>query len=374
MNAPTAPQYERVSVALFVVGLLLLLYLKLLPALLAGLLVYALVQVLVPVLRTSALGGDGPRLLAVALIATVVIALIILGVTALISFLRNSGESVPALIERMAEIIESSRARLPAWLLVHVPADAEELSTALVDWLRTHASLFQVAGAGLGRAFAHILIGLVIGALLSLESTVPKSGRGPLSVAISQRALLLSLAFRRVVLAQIWISAVNTAFTALYLAVVLPLFGLELPFTKTLIVVTFIAGLLPIIGNLMSNTAVFIVSLSQSLTVALISLAYLVVIHKLEYFLNARLVGQRIRAKAWEILLAMLVMEAAFGIAGLVAAPIYYAYMKNELRDRERRIDRGPAHGRRRVDRGSGVGRDCRPGQMSPRSRSSFFM
>ena len=30
----------------------------------------------------------------------------------------------------------------------------------------------------------------------------------------------------------------------------------------------------------------------------------------------------------------MLVMEAAFGIAGLVAAPIYYAYMKNELRDR----------------------------------------
>jgi len=334
MNAPTASQYERVSVALFVVGLLLLLYLKLLPALLAGLLVYALVQVLVPVLRTSALGGDGPRLLAVALIATVVIALIILGVTALISFLRNSGESVPALIERMAEIIENSRAALPAWLLVHVPADADELSTALVDWLRTHASLFQVAGAGLGRAFAHILIGLVIGALLSLESTVPKQGRGPLSVAISQRAMLLSLAFRRVVLAQIWISAVNTAFTALYLAVVLPLFGLELPFTKTLIVVTFIAGLLPIIGNLMSNTAVFIVSLSQSLTVALISLAYLIVIHKLEYFLNARLVGQRIRAKAWEMLLAMLVMEAAFGIAGLVAAPIYYAYMKNELRDR----------------------------------------
>jgi predicted PurR-regulated permease PerM len=34
------------------------------------------------------------------------------------------------------------------------------------------------------------------------------------------------------------------------------------------------------------------------------------------------------------MLLAMLVMEAAFGIAGLVAAPIYYAYMKNELRDR----------------------------------------
>jgi predicted PurR-regulated permease PerM len=27
----------------------------------------------------------------------------------------------------------------------------------------------------------------------------------------------------------------------------------------------------------------------------------------------------------------MIVMEAAFGIAGLIAAPIYYAYIKNEL-------------------------------------------
>jgi len=27
----------------------------------------------------------------------------------------------------------------------------------------------------------------------------------------------------------------------------------------------------------------------------------------------------------------MIVLEAAFGIAGLIAAPIYYAYIKNEL-------------------------------------------
>jgi len=27
----------------------------------------------------------------------------------------------------------------------------------------------------------------------------------------------------------------------------------------------------------------------------------------------------------------MLVMEAAFGITGLIAAPIYYAYLKDEL-------------------------------------------
>ena len=34
---------------------------------------------------------------------------------------------------------------------------------------------------------------------------------------------------------------------------------------------------------------------------------------------------------SWELLLAMLAMEAAFGIGGVVAAPIYYAYVKREL-------------------------------------------
>jgi predicted PurR-regulated permease PerM len=65
------------------------------------------------------------------------------------------------------------------------------------------------------------------------------------------------------------------------------------------------------------------------------SLAFLVIVHKLEYFLNARIVGGQIRAAAWELLLAMLVMEAAFGIPGVVAAPIYYAYLKDELAARE---------------------------------------
>jgi len=55
------------------------------------------------------------------------------------------------------------------------------------------------------------------------------------------------------------------------------------------------------------------------------------VIHKLEYFLNAKIVGSRINASAWELLLAMLIMEAAFGLPGLVAAPVYYAYLKDEL-------------------------------------------
>lgn len=335
MRDARSSRLELVAWGIFGAALLLLLHLELLPALLAGLFVFALVNALVGSLHIPALGRGGLRLLAVTLIAAILLTLLTLAGLSVTSLLRNSNESVPALVQRMTEIIESSRTRLPQWVLENAPADAQELQTALVAWLRGHAEAFQVAGAGLGRGLAHVLIGMVIGALLSLESALSVRSYGVLTSAFAHRVLRLALAFRRVVFAQIWISAINTTFTGLYLAVVLPMFYVELPFTKTLIMITFVAGLIPILGNLISNTVIFIVSLSQSLFVATGSLLYLVVIHKLEYFLNARIIGSHIQARAWELLTAMLVMEAAFGIAGLIAAPIYYAYLKDELRDRE---------------------------------------
>ena len=108
--------------------------------------------------------------------------------------------------------------------------------------------------------------------------------------------------------------------------------GVQLPFKKTIIAVTFIAGLLPVLGNLISNTVIVVVSLSHSFYIATVSLIFLIAVHKLEYFLNARIVGAEIKAAAWELLAAMLVMEAAFGLPGLIAAPIFYAYLKTELR------------------------------------------
>ena len=328
---------ERKDVTVWLVSaaaLLLLLYLKLLPALLAGLLVFTLVNLLTPLFTSRMLWGDGPRLLAVSIIAATVIGLIVLLGVLAGSVLRESNDRLPELINRMAEIIEHSRERIPVWMSEYMPADAEQLRHALVEWLRAHASVFQVAGADIGRVFAHILIGMVIGALLSLEKAVAAPSRGTLAAEIASHSLRLSTAFRQVVFAQIWISGINAMLTALYLAVALPLFGIHLPFTKTLIVLTFVIGLIPILGNLISNTVIFIVSLSHSLAVALASLGYLIVIHKLEYFLNARIIGGQIRATAWELLLSILVLESAFGVPGVIAAPIYYAYLKAEFREK----------------------------------------
>jgi predicted PurR-regulated permease PerM len=334
MNSTSLRTRDIVGWCLSAAALLLVLYLHLLPALLAGLLVFALVNQLTPLVDNRMLWGDGARLLAVSIIAAAVIGLIVLLGAVATSVLRESFERLPALINRMALIVEQSRGRMPTWMLDYIPADGDQLRHALVQWLRSNASIVQVAGADIGRIFMHIVIGMVIGALLSLEQAVATPGRGPLTHEIAERGRRLSVSFRQVVFAQIWISGINASLTGLYLIIVLPLFGISLPFTKTLVVLTFVVGLLPILGNLISNTVIFVVSLSHSFAVAIAALAYLVVIHKLEYFLNARIIGSQIRAKAWEMLIAMLLLESGFGIPGLIAAPIYYAYVKAELRDK----------------------------------------
>lgn len=328
---PTVHEYASWILAAF--GTLFVLCFHLLPALIAGLLVFELVHVLYPVFarRRPTRRAKGMAVFAVLLIALGLVAASGFG---LVAFLQSETSSLPALLSKMAEILEDSRAHLPQWVAASLPRSAEGVSATIGRWLREHATELQQIGRDTAHILARVLIGMVIGAIVSLRDVFEPDSRGPLSKALAERVFRLGEAFRHIVFAQVRISAINTLLTALYLAVVLPLFDVHLPLTKTMIAVTFIAGLLPVVGNLISNTVVFIVSLAHSPVVAVASLGYLVLIHKLEYFLNARIVGNQIKACAWELLTAMLVMESAFGLAGLAAAPICYAWLKDELNQR----------------------------------------
>ena len=321
---------RQVSWVLVAIALLLVLHAGLIAALYAGLLVYALVHLLAPKLARF-IGGRSARLVAVATLSGSIVVLLSVGVWLIASFFFSEAGSLPVLLRKLVDLIEEARGQIPNWLGALLPQSAEALQQWLTQWLRDHATQATQVGQQTGRVFVQILIGMVIGGMAALYDTTQIPSFKPLAAALHERVATLHQSFRRVVFAQVRIAAINAAFTAIYLAIVLPLVGIKLPLVKTMILVTFVAGLLPVIGNLISNSVIVMVSLSYSLGVAMASLLFLVTIHKLEYFLNARIIGTQINARAWELLAAMLVMEALFGIPGVIAAPVFYAYLKHEL-------------------------------------------
>jgi predicted PurR-regulated permease PerM len=333
----TLPPVNRFHIAAWLMmaaGLLLVLTLHLLPALLAGLLVVELVRLLAPRFVIGRLDHNWAKVLVVSLITLIVLGALGGFTTALILYLRTEG-GLAGLLTKMAEIIENSRQLLPVWAAAWLPqGDKSGIRADLVEWLRVHALDIRQFSGNAGRVLLHFIIGLIIGSFIALRGATPHQTLAPMARAMAERVHRLGEAFRRVVFAQVRISGLNALLTAIYLMVLLPAFGVHLPFTKTMIVVTFIVGLLPVLGNLVSNTIIVIISLSHSLYVATASLAFLVIIHKLEYFVNARIIGSQIKARAWELLIAMVAMEAAFGVQGVIAAPIFYAYVKKELSDR----------------------------------------
>ncbi|HEY5512545.1 MAG TPA: hypothetical protein VIK40_02770 [Geomonas sp.] len=325
-NFPVAASYLLAAILVPAV-----LHFKLLPAVIAGLAVHVL---------TDKLAGHLPkhwtrvaREVALAVLVTSVM-LLVFGVGfGIWSFLRGHG--LTALLAAAAETLERLRQVLPLDLADVIPVTVEELRVQVAVVLREYGTEISVAGLEGVKLFAHILLGMVIGGMTSLHHFKDKEQWPPLAGALHQRTRLLSEAFEKVVFAQASISLLNTALTALYLMMVLPLFGVHLPMRTVLIALTFLCGLLPVVGNLLSNIVIVLISLGMSPAVGAASLAFLIAIHKLEYFTNAKIVGGRVHATAWELLCSMLLMEAVFGLGGLVAAPVVYAWIKSELKAKD---------------------------------------
>ena len=320
------------SYILAVFALVIVLCKGLLGALFSGMLVYSIVQLLSPKLEKK-ISGSRARVVAVAGLSILIVTALSLATWGTISFFRSDAGDIRVLLQTIANIIETSRDQLPKWLLSHLPDDADALRDMITSWLRDHAVEAKSFGEAAGRTAAHLLIGMIIGAMVALYDSTKCRSYLPLASALQNRAATLSASFQRIVFAQVRIAAINAGLTAIYLLIILPMTGIHLPLAKSLVVITFFAGLLPVIGNLISNSVLVIIAMSHSLNTAFGSLLFMMLIHKLEYFLNARIIGSHIQAHAWELLIAMLVMESAFGLPGVVAAPVFYAYMKRELMD-----------------------------------------
>ena len=141
---------------------------------------------------------------------------------------------------------------------------------------------------------------------------------------IAQRFRGFYHSFVTVMGAQIIISTINTALTSIFV------FAVDLPHAVVVIGVTFLCGMLPVIGNLISNTVIVAISFTVSPKLAVGALSFLVVIHKLEYFLNSKIIGDRIKNPIWLTLLGLILGEKLMGIPGMILAPVILNYLKVE--------------------------------------------
>ena len=335
INTQSITRTRHLIIASYVLAALTLLgalKFHLLAALFSGLLVYELVMLMATRTRLSRLGRPKARFISVSIMAALIILSGVGILFGVMSIFHGEHNAIPTVMQKAGEVADMLNQYLPGWLSEQLPQTSDQWQIAAKEWVKSHAQQLQLFGGRAGRSTMHVFFGLVIGALIALHSLTGERKSGHLPRILTMRMHKLADAFHEIIFSQIKISAINALLTWIYLDGILALTGYHLPLTKTLVILTFFIGLVPIIGNLITNTLIVIISLTHSVQLGITSLLFLVGIHKLEYFLNAKIIGARIQASTWELLIAMLVMEAFFGLPGVAAAPIFYAYLKNELK------------------------------------------
>jgi predicted PurR-regulated permease PerM len=246
-----------------------------------------------------------------------------------------------AAMKALPEAAEHSIPSASAWAEAReIPlpfTDFESLKVLLINSLKEEAhylsDVARLAG-NTSTALVFVAIGIVAAISLFFNSQLDLYRRthttrnnlySVLSKQISARFRDFYQSFATVMGAQITISLINTFLTTLFVVIV------RLPYAPLVIAVTFLCGLLPIVGNLISNVIIVCLAFTISFKIALIALGFLVAIHKLEYFLNSKIIGDRIRNPIWLTLLALIIGERLMGIPGMVLAPVVLNYLRLEL-------------------------------------------
>jgi predicted PurR-regulated permease PerM len=183
------------------------------------------------------------------------------------------------------------------------------------------------------KEFVYLILGLVVAISIFINGKLDlDEDRYPLKnnlysvlcKEISTRFRNFYHSFETVMGAQIIISTINTFFTGLFV------FAIGLPYAKMVTITTFLCGLLPIIGNLISNTVITFIGMTVSLRMAVFALIFLIILHKFEYFLNSKIIGGKIKNPMWLTLLSLIVGERVMGIPGMILAPVILHYIKLE--------------------------------------------
>lgn len=268
-------------------------------------------------------------------LALVLFILLVLGIaTAAIYFTR-------AAILALPDVADTSIPSASAWAQkrqIELPfTDFESLRAMVIDALKQEAHYLRNVAHFAGSTVTALLFSII--AIVAAVSLFFRAAFDPQRGAPSVKNNLYAVctdevaarfrdfygSFATVMGAQITISLINTALTGLFVV------ATRLPNAPLLIGITFLCGLIPIVGNLVSNTIIVFLALTISLKLAIGALVFLIVVHKLEYFLNSKIIGDRIRNPVWLTLIALVVGERLMGVPGLILAPVVLDYLRVEM-------------------------------------------
>jgi predicted PurR-regulated permease PerM len=246
-----------------------------------------------------------------------------------------------AAVHALPDVADTSIPSATAWAQrqqIELPfTDFESLRAVVIDTFRQEAQYLRGV-AHFARSTVTTLVFSIIALVAAtslflqggfdLQSRAPAGTNNLYSVCtaeVAKRFRDFYRSFATVMGAQLTISLINTVLTGIFLIVV------RLPQAPLLIALTLLCGLVPIVGNLVSNTIIVFVALTVSLKLAIAALVFLIVIHKLEYILNSKIIGERIRNPVWLTLIALIIGERLMGIPGLILAPVVLNYVRLEM-------------------------------------------
>ena len=211
--------------------------------------------------------------------------------------------------------------------------DYDSLKALIVEGVKDQSHHVGTFARTASKELALLVIGIVVAISLFLTPGFER-GRAPAAVPLNlysrfcqelaARFASLYRSFAVVIGAQLTISLVNTILTLIFVV------WAHLPHKLVIIVITFICGLLPIVGNLVSNSIIVLIAFTRSPELALVALVFLVAVHKLEYLLNSKIIGDRIKNPVWLTLLALIIGERVMGVPGMILAPVVLYFLKVE--------------------------------------------
>lgn len=319
-----------IGVIVFIfIGFLFIMSVGLFPALISGFITYLMMLYSEEFMANFLRLGKYSRLLATLTLSVFIITLLTLSSIYFFNWIAKTLSNPDALINETSLILDKTLTELSPEIASMLPKNIDNMKTEGLNFIQSNLISIRNFSKGATHTLITMILGMIIGIMIAAGdySTTNKI----LINSFRNKMINMIESFKHVIIAQAGIALFNMIMTAIFLLIVMPLFNINFPFSKTIIFLTFFIGLIPIIGNIVVNVIVLIIGLSVSVGVGMSAFIYLIAIHKFEYFLNAKIIGGRIEAKAFELLIAMLLFQSVFGIIGLIAAPILYAYIKKEL-------------------------------------------